>query len=91
MSVSDAARAIHLPVSTEPVSETMSTSAWVTSARPAGSPWPQITLSTPAGRTSAASSAIRRVVTGVVSAGLRTIVFPVASAGPIFHTAIISG
>ena len=55
------------------------------------SPWPQTTLSTPAGRNSAAISASRTVVTGVVSAGLSTIVFPVASAGPIFHTAIISG
>jgi len=55
--VSDAARAIHLPVPTDPVSETMSTSAWVTSACPAGSPCPVITFSTPAGKLSAASSA----------------------------------
>ena len=48
-------------------------------------------LRTPVGRSSAASSANLRVVMGVVSAGLRTIVFPVASAGPIFHMAIISG
>jgi hypothetical protein len=31
------------------------------------------------------------VVTGVVSAGLSTIVLPAASAGPIFQMAIISG
>jgi hypothetical protein len=69
----------------------MSTSVWVTSACPAGSPCPAITLRTPLGRNSAASSASRNVVIGVVSAGLSTIALPVASAGPIFHTAIISG
>ncbi len=85
------ARAIHLPVSTEPVSDTMATSSWVTSARPAGSPWPVITLSTPLGRISAANSAIFRVLIGVVSAGFSTTVLPAASAGPIFQTAISSG
>ena len=91
MSVSDAALAIHLPVSGEPVSETMSTSAWVTSDEPVGSPWPAMTLSTPAGRISAASSASLNVSIGVVSAGFSTIVLPAASAGPIFQIAIISG
>ena len=83
--------AIHLPVSGEPVSETMSTSGWVTSDEPAGWPWPVITFSTPLGSTSAAYSASFTVVIGVVSAGFRTIVQPAASAGPIFHAAIISG
>ncbi len=82
--------AIHLPVSTEPVSETMSTSGCVTSAL-AGLVAAGDTLSTPLGRNSAASSASLSVVTGVVGAGLRTIVLPAASAGPIFQTAIISG
>ena len=91
LSVSARARAIHLPVSTEPVSETMSTSSWVTIAWPAGSPWPVMTLRTPGGKISAANSASFSVVSGVVSAGLRTTVLPAASAGPIFHTAIISG
>jgi hypothetical protein len=90
-SVVAALAAIRLPVSTEPVSETMSTSGWSTSACPAGSPWPQTTLRTPAGRNSAASSARRSAVIGVVSAGLSTIVLPVASAGPIFQIAINSG
>jgi hypothetical protein len=88
LSVSAALRAIHLPVSTEPVSETMATSAWVTTARPAGSPWPVMTLSTPLGKHSAASSASFNVVSGVVSAGLSTTVLPAASAGPIFQIAI---
>ena len=91
LSVSDAARAIHLPVSTEPVSDIMFTSSWVTSAWPVGSPWPVITLSTPLGKISATYSASFSTVSGVVSAGLSTTVFPAASAGPIFHTAIISG
>ena len=42
--------AMRLPVSTEPVSETMSTSGCSTSACPAGSPWPVTTLSTPCGQ-----------------------------------------
>ena len=50
-----------------------------------------ITFSTPVGKISAPYSASLRAVSGVVSAGLSTIVLPVASAGPIFHTAIISG
>ena len=90
-SVSAAALAIHLPVGGEPVSETMPTSGWVTSSAPAGSPWPPITLKTPGGRISAHHSASFSVVTGVVSAGFSTIVLPVASAGPIFQIAIISG
>ena len=66
-------------------------SGCVTSDEPAGWPWPVITLSTPVGSTSAASSASLTVEIGVVSAGLRTIVLPAASAGPIFQAAIISG
>ena len=90
MSVSAAARAIHLPVSTEPVSETMSTSSWVTIAWPVSLP-PETTLSTPFGKNSEAISPSRSVVSGVVGAGLSTIVLPAASAGPIFQIAIISG
>ena len=91
MSVSAAAAAIHLPVPGEPVSDTRPMSWWVTSVEPAGLPWPVITFNTPLGRHSPASSASLTVVIGVVSAGLSTIVLPVASAGPIFQMAIISG
>ena len=91
MSESAAAFAIHLPVSGEPVSEMRPMSGCVTSAAPAGSPWPVITLKTPLGNRSAANSASLIVLTGVVSAGLSTTVLPVASAGPIFQIAIISG
>ena len=61
-----------------------------TSIRPV-SRSPQMTLSTPAGRNSAAISASSSVVSGVVSLGLSTTVLPAASAGAIFQTAIISG
>ena len=50
-----------------------------------------MTLRTPAGRISAASSASRSVVSGVISDGLRTTTLPAASAGAIFQIAIISG
>ena len=40
---------------------------------------------------SAVSSASLSAVSGVISEGFSTIVFPVASAGPIFQIAIISG
>ena len=61
-----------------------------TSRRPV-SRSPQTTLKTPGGKNSCAISAIRTVVTGVVSLGFSTTVFPAASAGPNFQTAIISG
>ena len=48
-------------------------------------------LSTPSGSRSAASSASRRVVSGVCSEGFRTSVLPVSNAGQIFHTPISSG
>jgi hypothetical protein len=50
-----------------------------------------ITLKTPSGRNSDMISAIRAVLTGVVSEGLSTTVLPAARAGAHFHTAIISG
>ena len=50
-----------------------------------------MTFSTPLGRNSAHSSASFSVLSGVVGAGLRTIALPVASAGPIFQTAIMIG
>ena len=80
-----------LPVATEPVSATMSTSGWLISASPVGWPRPVTTFRTPLGSVSAASSAKRMVVMGVVSAGFSTTVLPAASAGPIFQIAIISG
>lgn len=81
-----------LPTAVEPVNDTLLTSGWATSAAPACEPLPTSTLNTPAGTpASIASSARRRAVSGVSSAGLMTMVLPHASAGMIFHRAIISG
>ena len=84
-------RWICLPTSVDPVNATLSTPGWATSAAPV-SPSPVSTFTTPGGspacwHTSASSSA----VSGVVSAGLSTQVFPAASAGASFHAAISSG
>ena len=69
----------------------MATPGWRTMPAPTGSPSPVITLSTPGGRMSAASSASLSAVSGVHSDGFKTTVLPPASAGPIFQAAIISG
>ncbi len=58
---------------------------------PTGSPSPVITLRTPGGITSAASSAKRSVESGVCSEGFRIETLPAASAGANFQTAIING
>ena len=63
---------------------------WLTTARPV-SRSPHTTLNTPRGKNSDAISAMRAVLTGVVSLGLRTTQLPAASAGAIFQTAIIIG
>ncbi len=52
---------------------------------------PLTTLNTPAGSTWPAISASSTVERGVVSLGLRTIVFPAASAGAIFQIAMQNG
>ena len=80
-----------LPVATSPVRETRRTSVFFTSASPAGTPSPVMTLRTPGGMIPSASSTKRSSVSGVCSEGLSTCVFPAASAGPIFQTAIQSG
>ena len=80
-----------LPVSTSPVKETRRTSGCLTRASPTGTPSPVMTLSTPGGITSAASSMKRRSESGVCSDGFSTWTFPAASAGENFQTAIMSG
>ena len=54
---------------------------------------PVTTFNTPGGSIPASViiSAMRAVVTGVVSLGFKTVVFPAAIAGAYFHTAIIIG
>ncbi len=90
MTSAAAASATAIPARTDPVMATICGVGWETRAAPV-SRSPVTTFSTPGGRNSAASSASIRVVTGVVSDGLSTMVLPAASAGPIFQIAIISG
>ena len=82
--------ATSIPARTLPVMDTMAGMLFATSARPV-SRSPQTTLRTPGGTCSARISASSKVLTGVVSEGLRTIVLPAAIAGAHFHTAIIIG
>ena len=82
--------ATSLPARTEPVTDTIAGTSWAIIALPV-SRSPQITLSTPGGRNSAAISASTVVLAGVVSLGLSTTALPAAIAGANFHTAIISG
>ena len=89
--VSAAAALMILPVEVSPVSETRRTRGLRTSASPSTAPRPVTTLSTPGGRMSAASSARRSVLSGVIWAGLMIEVLPAAKAGPSFQMAIISG
>ena len=79
-----------MPARTEPVMATRAGVLCSTTARPV-SRSPVTTLKVPGGRNSEAISAISRVVSGVVSDGLSTMVLPAARAGPIFQTAIIIG
>ena len=82
---------ISRPTAVEPVKATLSTPGSSTSAAPV-SPSPVRTLSVPSGKpASSASSPRRSAVSGVCSAGLRTIAQPAASAGATFHIAISSG
>ena len=79
VSVSAARTMTLLPVLTEPVNMTMSTSS--TSAAPV-SPRPVATAKTPSGMPHSASiSAMSSYVSGVTSDGLRTTALPAASAG----------
>ncbi len=91
LSVPVAACRILRPVATSPVTLTIATFGCSTSGWPTLGPRPQITLSTPFGKISAATRASNSDVSGVCSLGLSTTVLPAASAGAIFHAAISSG
>ena len=81
--VPDARAMTSRPTSVEPVKATLATSGCSTSRVPTTDPLPITTSSTPSGMpASSASSARRRAVSGVISAGLTTMVLPVARAGP---------
>ena len=84
-------RWIAFPTSVEPVNAILSTPACLTSAAPAR-PSPVTMFTTPGGSSAwRHTSAKRSAVSGVVSAGFSTTVFPAASAGAIFHASISSG
>ncbi len=87
-----ASAATRLPTAVDPVNETIATSGWATRCSPASFPVPVTTLTTPSGIPArVAASAKRREVSGVSSAGLRTIVLPAATAGRTFQAAICNG
>src|SRR5258708_2065861 len=86
---SAAASATARPVRGEPVTDTIATSRWAANSDPTSGP-PHTTFTTPAGDTSASSSAIRYVDDGVSSDGLSTTVLPAATAGAHFHSAIMN-
>ena len=80
------------PTSVEPVKPIFATSGCSTRRVPTIEPLPTMTLITPSGiPASSASSASRKAESGVSSAGFSTTVFPVASAGPSFQEAMLSG
>src|SRR6202022_219959 len=82
---------ISLPTSVDPVNAIFAAVGCPTTAEPV-SPAPQTKFTTPGGSSaSSSSSANFRAVTDVVSAGLSTTVFPIASAGAIFHASMSSG
>ena len=81
-----------LPISVEPVKESLRTFLLVQSSLPIGPALPVITLNTPAGTPArSASSAIARAENGVALAGLTTMVQPAASAGPTLRVIIAFG
>ena len=83
---------IRRPTTVEPVNETLSTSGCEASSSPTVAPPPVITFTTPlADRSGRATSASISAVSGVLDAGFRTHVLPIASAGASFQTAITSG
>ncbi|MOA13908.1 hypothetical protein D3C78_1339770 [compost metagenome] len=79
------------PVGTEPVSETLATSGWLTRSGPVSrSPW--MTLNRPFGKpASMRISAIFNAPSGVFSEGLKTMALPAISAGAAFQQAICCG
>ncbi len=81
--------AISRPTRVEPVKTTLATPGCSTSRAPATGPVPGSTWKTSGGNpTSRPSAASRCAVSGVCSAGLRTTVFPAASAGATPQAAI---
>src|SRR6266545_4308334 len=83
---------IWAPIAVEPVNPTFDTRGSVTSAVPVVDPGPGRTLIVSGGSPASTSrSASMSTLSGVYVAGLTTMAFPHARAGPIFHEAITSG
>ena len=92
MPVADAVAITWRPTLVDPVKQVIETSGWPTRCWPATGPVPVTTLTTPAGApASVNASAKRSEVSGVISAGLSTMVLPAAMAGSTFQAAICSG
>src|SRR3546814_14270242 len=91
MSFSAAARAICLPVSTEPVKVILPTFGRATNGAPHSGPKPDSILATPAGNTWFIISMMRKAANGASSADLTTTVLPAASAGAILNAIRING
>ncbi|CAB4630759.1 unannotated protein [freshwater metagenome] len=92
VSVPASVRAMLRPTAVEPVNAILLTPACSTSALPATPPCPGTMLTTPAGSPACSQmSANMSAVSGVVSAGLSTTVFPAASAGATFHASMSNG
>ena len=83
---------MRLPTSTLPVNAILSTPGCSTIAAPAVAPRPVTMLTTPGGRPASEKlDASSRTVSGVCSAGLRTVVHPAQIAGASFQAAISNG
>lgn len=84
--------ATRLPTAVDPVNEVITTSGCPTRCSPASLPTPVTMLITPSGMpASVAACANINEVSGVISAGLSTMVLPAAMAGRTFQAAIWSG
>src|SRR5665213_2293295 len=81
-----------VPINVEPVKEMPATRRSETSASPMAAPGPTTKFATPIGNPASSISRIRKIEDhGVSDAGLRTTVFPNASAGAIFLTGVTTG
>ena len=82
---------ISFPTSVEPVNASLSIPSFCTRYAPVV-PSPVTRLTTPGGSSAWRQMSAKSIaVSGVVSAGLSTTVFPQASAGAIFHASMSSG
>ena len=92
MAVVAAASRTVRPTPVEPVNESMSTSGWRSSSAPTVEPRAGEHVDHAVGQAGLGGDLREQQrVSGVISAGLSTMVLPAAMAGRIFHAAICSG